>query len=43
MNLDILNLKIHGIPSKLVIPEFSTPAQNLKKLYETRPAARHSV
>lgn len=37
MSLDILDLKIHGIPSKLMIPEFSTPAQNLKKMYTTRP------
>ena len=37
MSLDILELKIDGIPSKLMIPEFSTPAQNLKKMYQTRP------
>lgn len=40
---EILELNIQGIPSKLMIPEFSTPAQRLKQLHETRPGYEYEA
>ena len=41
--LDTLDLNIQGIASKLVIPEFSTPAQRLKEAHQQRPGYEYEA